>query len=607
MTTRNEILAHEEKTISKLTERINFLNKKSNSLSYFRLFVILAGVAAAFISFNYIDTIPGIAVIVIDLVLFGILAARQSKVIYSIDKTKRWIKIKKIRIAKMNLDWENIPDLKKEYRSPHHPFDIDLDITGQYSLLRIINSTFSVEGYEKLKNNLLNPLKDFKELLFRQSIIKELIPYESFREKIFLRFSYLKQNEFEGSRIINWLNKDDNVKISTGAFIFYSVVALCNIVLFTLNFYNLAGSYWLLGYFLVLLIYGSQEKKIKSIIGPSEIIFDEYLKAYRVFEIISKTDFSKSPELQKFLEPFHKDETSPVIFSKKINRLINLLSFRENAIFRFIANLVLPYDVYLSIQLSKQKEVLKNLLPLWLDKLYELEGLISFSEFGYTNPGYTFPKIEDSGTKDYLRAGSIGHPLLADEKRITNDFEISGIEIIIITGSNMSGKSTFLKTIGINLCLAFCGAPVCAKEFSSTIFRVFSCIKISDNLNEGLSYFYSEVKRLKVIYDNIQEINEPPVFFLIDEIFKGTNNKERLIGSREYIKSLIGKNGCGAISTHDLELVNLGREFDVIRNTHFREEICENQMVFDYKLYKGPCPTTNALRIMKLGGLNIEI
>jgi hypothetical protein len=607
MTSRKEILAHEEKTINKLTERINFLNKKSNSLSYLRLFIILAGVAAAFVSFNYINAETGIAVIVIDFILFGIFAARQSRVINSIDKAKRWIKIKKVRIAKMNLDWENIPDLKKEYRDSHHPFDIDLDITGQYSLLRIINSTFSVEGYEKLKQNLLNPLKDFKELLFRQNIIKELIPYESFREKMFLRFSYLKQNEFEGSRIISWLNKDDNIKISPAVLGIYTIVALCNIVMFTLNFYNLAGSYWLLGYFLVLLIYGSQEKKIKSIIGPSEIIFDEYLKAYKVFEIISKTNFSKSPELQKFLEPFHKEETSPVIFSKKINRLINLLSFRENAIFRFIANLVLPYDVYLSIQLSKQKVVLKHLLPVWLEKLSELEGIVSFSEFGYTNPDFTFPKIEGSNERDFLYAKNLGHPLLADEKRITNDFEISGNEIIIITGSNMSGKSTFLKTIGINLCLAFCGAPVCAKDFSSTIFRVFSCIKISDNLNEGLSYFYSEVKRLKVIYDNIQEINEPPVFFLIDEIFKGTNNKERLIGSREYIKSLIGKNGCGAISTHDLELVNLGKEFDIIRNNHFKEEIAENQMVFDYKLYQGPCPTTNALRIMKLGGLNIQI
>lgn len=606
MTSRNEILTHEEKIINKLTERINFLNKKSNSLSYYRLATIIAGVVLAFVCFNYINTLTGWIAIILDLTFFAILAARQSKVIHSIDKAKKWIKIKSVRIAKMNLDWTKIPEAKKEYRDSHHPFEIDLDITGQYSLLRILNSTFSKEGYVKLKSWLLNPLKNFDELKFRQSIVRELIPFRSFREKLFLRFSYLKQNEFEGTQLVNWLEKDSTIKISNFVLVFYSFVSLFNVVFFMLNYYNVMPSYWVAGYLVVLIIYGLQEKKIKMIIGPSEIIFDEYLKAYKVFEIISKTDFKGNPELQKFLEPFHNKETNPVTFSKKINRLINFLSFRENAIFRFLANSIIPYDVFLSNQLAKQKEVLKEVLPVWLEKLYEFEALNSLAEYGYTNPDFSFPAILKE-TNSKLDTRSLGHPLLPSDKRVSNDFSITNNEIIIVTGSNMSGKSTFLKTLGVNFCLAFCGAPVCAEYFSTTIFRIFSCIKISDNLNEGLSYFYSEVQRLKVIYDNILKYDEPPLFFLIDEIFKGTNNRERLIGSREYIKSLIEKNGCGAISTHDLELVNLGKEFDVIRNMHFKEDIVENRMVFDYKLYQGPCPTTNALRIMKLGGLNIEI
>ncbi|MBN8568132.1 MAG: hypothetical protein J0M18_00760 [Ignavibacteria bacterium] len=606
MTSRNEILTHEGKIINKLTERINFLNKKSNSLSYYRLITIIAGIVLAFISFNYINNLTGWTAIILDLTLFSILAARQSKVISAIDRAKKWINIKNVRIAKMNLDWAKMPEAKKEYRDSHHPFEIDLDITGQYSLLRILNSTFSKEGYVKLKSWLLNPLKDFNELTFRQSIVRELIPFRSFREKLFLRFSYLKQNEFEGTQLVQWLEKDSKLKISNFVIFFYSFVSVFNIVFFILNFYNIVPSYWVAGYLIVLITYGLQEKNIKLIIGPSEIIFDEYLKAYKVFEIISKTDFKNNPELQKFLEPFHNNETNPVTFSKKINRLINLLSFRENAIFRLLANSIVPYDVFLSNQLAKQKEILKTVLPLWLEKLYEFEALNSFAEYGYTNPDFTFPEILKGNTSG-LETKNLGHPMLPYDKRVSNDFSIINNEIIIITGSNMSGKSTFLKTLGVNFCLAFCGAPVCAQNFSTSIYRVFSCIKISDNLNEGLSYFYSEVQRLKVIYDNIQIYNEPPLFFLIDEIFKGTNNRERLIGSREYIKSLIGKNGCGAISTHDLELVNLGKEFDIIRNMHFKEEIIDNRMVFDYTLYTGPCPTTNALRIMKLGGLNIEI
>ena len=156
MTSRNEILTHEEKIINKLTERINFLNKKSNSLSYYRLTTIIAGVALAFVAFNYIDSLVAWIVIVLDLSLFAVLAARQSKVIQSIEKAKKWINIKSVRIAKMNLNWEKIPEIKKEYRDSHHPFEIDLDITGQYSLLRILNNTFSKEGFDKLKFWLLN-------------------------------------------------------------------------------------------------------------------------------------------------------------------------------------------------------------------------------------------------------------------------------------------------------------------------------------------------------------------------------------------------------------------------------------------------------------------
>jgi len=605
MKSRNEILTHEEKIINKLTERINFLNKKSNSLSYYRLIVIIAGVILAFLAFNYINSLTGWVVIILDLTLFAILAARHSRVIQSIGRVKKWINIKNVRIARMNLDWEKIPETKKEYRDSHHPFEIDLDITGQYSLLKILNNTFSKEGFDKLKFWLLNPLKNYEELTYRQSIVKELIPFRSFREKLFLRFSYLKQNEFEGTQLIHWLEKDSKIKISNFILILYCCISLFNIVFFILNFYEIVPSYWVAGYFLVLVLYGLQEKKIKLIIGPSEIIFDEYLKAYKVLEIIAKTNFGNTPELQNFLEPLHNAKTNPVIFSKKINRLINLLSFRENAIFRLLANSIIPYDIYLANQLAEQKEILKHVLPGWLDKLYEFETLNSLAEYGYVNPEYSFPEITKKPSE--LAVKKLGHPLLQSGKRISNDFEIKQNEIIIITGSNMSGKSTFLKTLGVNLCLAFCGAPVCAENFSTPIFRIFTCIKISDSLNEGLSYFYSEVQRLKVIYDNILKYDEPPLFFLVDEIFKGTNNRERLIGSREYIKSLIGKNGCGAISTHDLELVNLGKEFDVIRNMHFKEEIIENRMVFDYNIYSGPCPTTNALRIMKLGGLNIEL
>ena len=169
----------------------------------------------------------------------------------------------------------------------------------------------------------------------------------------------------------------------------------------------------------------------------------------------------------------------------------------------------------------------------------------------------------------------------------------------------MSGKSTFLRTIGINVCLAQAGGPVCAEEFDWTWMRLYCCIRITDSLDEGLSYFYAEVKRLKVILDSIDDRTAPPVLFLIDEIYKGTNNRERLRGSESFIQALHLGNGLGLITTHDLELSRLENEGKDLINLHFQETVEEGKLSFDFRLRPGPCPTTNALRIMAQEGLPI--
>jgi len=164
-----------------------------------------------------------------------------------------------------------------------------------------------------------------------------------------------------------------------------------------------------------------------------------------------------------------------------------------------------------------------------------------------------------------------------------------------------------LRTLGINLCLAFVGAPVNASRFESRLFELFSSIQVSDSLADGFSFFYAEVRRLKRLLDHLQQPGPLPLFFLIDEIFRGTNNRERLIGSRAYVRALVDQNGVGVISTHDVELVQLESEFDAIDNHHFRESIAHGKMKFDYTLHPGPCPTTNALHIMRLEGLPVEV
>ena len=196
--------------------------------------------------------------------------------------------------------------------------------------------------------------------------------------------------------------------------------------------------------------------------------------------------------------------------------------------------------------------------------------------------------------------------MIAASHRVTNDVELIGPgRIVIITGSNMSGKSTFLRTLGINTCLAQAGGPVCATSFEWTWVRLACCIRVDDSLESGLSFFYAEVKRLKRILDLGQARGAPPVLFLIDEIFKGTNNRERLMGSRAFIRALAVGNGFGLVTTHDLELTDLERTIATASNAHFQETVQDGSLTFDYRLRPGPCPTTNALLIMALEGLPV--
>jgi DNA mismatch repair ATPase MutS len=274
-------------------------------------------------------------------------------------------------------------------------------------------------------------------------------------------------------------------------------------------------------------------------------------------------------------------------------------------------NLLWPWDFYLALRFNRYREQMAEYLPIWLETWFELEALNSLATFAYLHPEYILPKVHATLSVEHpipFCACNLGHPLLLAEKKVVNNFTMpSKGEVGIITGSNMAGKSTFLRTIGVNLCLAYVGAPVNATNFETILFRIFTCIKISDSVTEGYSYFYAEVRRLRTLLNELERPDEEvPIFFLIDEIFRGTNNRERRIGSESYIHALEGKNCLGLLSTHDLELVKLADILPQVENYHFKEDIIDGQMVFDYILRYGPCPTTNALKIMQMEGLPVQ-
>jgi len=207
-----------------------------------------------------------------------------------------------------------------------------------------------------------------------------------------------------------------------------------------------------------------------------------------------------------------------------------------------------------------------------------------------------------------FRAEDVGHPLIPANQRVGNNFSIPDLgQVTIITGSNMAGKSTFIKTVGINICLAYAGGPVIATNMRIVPFRLHTCIHIADSVADGFSYFYMEVRCLKQLLEELKAENQPPVLFLIDEIFRGTNNRERMIGSRAYIHSVAGAHGVGLLATHDLELAELARTNPKVVNYHFSDQVLASKLTFDYKIHPGPSTTTNAIQIMAMEGLPLEI
>ncbi len=311
--------------------------------------------------------------------------------------------------------------------------------------------------------------------------------------------------------------------------------------------------------------------------------------------------------MQQLCQPFLAVGERPSAHIKKIQRVITGVGLRENWLLGFLLNALLPWDIYFAYRLGQCRADLSEKLPHWLDIWFELEATSSLATFATLNPGeWVWPTFEVSNDPKF-RATALGHPLILSEQRICNDVQLDKNQAIyLITGSNMAGKSSFLRTLGVNLVLAYAGGPAVAQTFTVSWLRLFATIRIADSLNDGFSFFYAEVRRLSQLLTALNEEGERPLLFLIDEIFRGTNNRERLIGSRAYIHALAQGNGLGAIATHDLELVQLAEATPKIQNVHFRDDVLNGRMIFDYRLHPGPCPTTNALKIMQLAGLPID-
>jgi hypothetical protein len=514
-----------------------------------------------------------------------------------------------------------------------HPFERDLDITGERSLLRLLDSSITAEGSQRLRSWLLSTTPDQLVIEKRQSLVRELSGHALFRDKLQLLSAVAstdsrtsggwkdqtgRSSRWKTRTLTDWILSGVNEKSLRPIVTLLAALAGLNIILIVLAFLGVIPHVWPIVFLIYVGVMIAYQSRIATSWGELQNLENVLSRFKTVFQYLETREFRSTPGLAEICSDFSDKEKPPSVEARKLERLAAALGLRTNALLWLLAHALVPWDFYFTHRLELIKKELAQLFPRWLNAWYELEALNSLANFAYLNPAYVFPAIVPLPAGDSLEnpqpaiakvfdARELGHPLLKPGGKVCNDFYLDQHQrIVVLTGSNMAGKSTFLRTVGTNLCLAYAGAPVNAASLQTSLFRVFTCINVSDSVQDGLSYFYAEVKRLKALLAATETADPRQVLFLIDEIFRGTNSRERRIGSRAYLRSLWQQNSVGLVATHDLELGKLADEISAVVNLHFREEVLDGRMVFDYRLRPGPCPTTNALQLMRLEGLPTE-
>ncbi|HKI45361.1 MAG TPA: hypothetical protein VKA08_08540 [Balneolales bacterium] len=599
-----------ENQIRRVNSRIEYYDQWDSRISTIRLIVFLCGIVLVYLTAWIGNAWLFTAAILISLSVFIGLVRQHRKIDSARDKAKRWITIRSTHLARMSLDWDKIPEQHVIEISSHHPFAHELNIIGRHSLLELMDTAIYPGGSKKLTTWFTETEPDLPELEEHRALVRELKPLSYFRDRLQLKAMQVQAKtdprDWDMATLFEWL-KMAKGRSYLKSLILISSLAAINILMIVLFLIGVVKAYFIVSFVVYLFVYNLQSNKIEGLFDDAYRLEKLLRRFSNILEYLETYTYKPGSKLFDFCSIFHKPQDRPSRFLKKIIHLTAAASLEKNEIFHAIVNFLVPWDLYFAHRLNQYKDTLTDKLEPWLDRFYELEALCSIANFSWLNPDYVFPDIISGDNACVLKANDLGHPLIRRKTKVTNDLKIEHTgSLLLLTGSNMSGKSTFLRTLGINLCLTFAGGPVSAAEFQTIPLRIFSSINVSDSLDEGLSHFYAEVKRLRAMLDELTGNSQWPLFFMVDEIFKGTNNRERLTGSTALLKYVAGKNGIGVISTHDLELAQLEQEIPELHNWHFEETIENGRMSFKYKLNKGPCPTTNALRIMEMEGLPVK-
>ncbi|HPT12213.1 MAG TPA: hypothetical protein PLP69_06275 [Bacteroidales bacterium] len=583
---------------SEFSKKAEILQRRENRLSLARLMTFI-GAFLFFVLLFSISVFISITVLVAGLCLFVGVVLRHIRTQRLKDYNNYMAAINTLEAECINGKFSSYAD-GAGYISREHPYSYDLDIFGHASLFQYLNRTASRPASDMLAAWLSNAATA-AEIKARQQAIEELKPMIDWRQEMMTLCYENKNGGADPESLLEWLNSKsifENGSRQRAISIMLSILGLTTTALV------LAGMpAALLGTALTInfIYYFTQQKRISKL-HLKVTRSTEMLETYAgIIKMIENGSFSSDRLTGLRSRLVSTNRASESI--RRLSKLVNRLDTRLNVLVSVPLNVFFFWDIHVCLALEKWNRKNAAEVPRWLDAMAEFEVISSFSNMAFNNPDWVMPVINE----DYfvLRAVGMGHPLIAVQQRINNDITLEGRgHTALITGSNMSGKSTFLRTCGINTVLALTGSVVCASSFTVSHVQVFSSMRISDSLEENTSSFYAELKRLAAIIKEAE--TNHGVFLLLDEILRGTNSNDRYTGSVALIRQLTSYGSVSMVATHDLKLADLSEEMpDKIDNYHFDVKINGEELFFDYKLTKGICTSLNASILMKKMGIRV--
>jgi len=492
-------------------------------------------------------------------------------------------------------------DSGKLYMDPAHDFSYDVDLFGNSSLFHYLNRTVTGYGRDILAGWLSDPYKISAQLSLRQEAIKELAPRVEWRH-VFMASGMKKSLEkSEITGLLDWMSEPEFIKSSAvKKILIYFLPSLAGLSLILLIAGALHYSIFIavflfnLGYIVAGL---KKTNQVHYVLSKKYSYLSSMDGLLKTFDNVS----FKSDILNEIKLNISGNRESAAASVNKLGRLIQAFDSRLNIIVSFILNGLFLWDYHTVYRLERWKAEYKSLFPVWLEMLGQADAYISLGNYAYNNPLFVYPGVSDNSS--VFSATNMGHQLINENERVCNDFDIKRRgSVCIISGANMAGKSTFLRTVAVNYILGMAGAPVCAGEMKFVPLKLFTSMRTTDSLSNNESYFYAELKRLKLLKSRIEKGEN--ILFILDEILKGTNSADKSLGSKLFLKRLIELGGTGLIATHDTSLGEMEKDYPgMITNMCFEIEIDGETIIFDYKLQNGITHKMNAALLMKQMGI----